>query len=238
MPYLVSGYPTLDSFIDLLRCAGGVADAIEVGVPFSDPMADGPVIQAAAKQALDNGVTLTWILAQLRAAGDLGAPTVLMSYVNPLLAYGFERVVAHAAQANVSGFIVPDLPFGESSTFRGLCQAHDMALIQLVTPVTPAARLARLCAASTGFVYAVTLTGITGATALPDTLCAYLDKVRSLSEVPVCAGFGIRDASDIHTLTGHAEGAIIGTRVVEAIRDGEDLGSYLRGLRPPNSLKG
>lgn len=231
MPYLVSGYPTRAGFSDLLRQAGAVADAIEVGVPFSDPMADGPVIQVASRQALDNGVNLTWILDQLRKAGDVGAPTVLMSYVNPLLAYGLDRVVEDASEAGASGFIVPDLPFAESGAFREACASHEMALIQLVTPVTPADRLAKLCAASTGFVYAVTIAGITGATSLPAELMGYLDRVRAVSPVPVCAGFGIRTARDMERLRGHADGAIVGTRVIEAIRDGEDLGEVLRGLR-------
>ncbi|MEZ4319281.1 MAG: tryptophan synthase subunit alpha [Myxococcota bacterium] len=230
MPYLTAGYPEREGFSDLVARVGAVADAIEIGVPFTDPMADGTTIQETSRAALEAGVTLPWILETLKQT-ETPAACVLMSYFNPLLAYGLERLVDDAAEARVCGFIVPDLPLEEAGPFRELCAAKGLALIQLVTPVTGPERLKRVCAASSGFVYAVTVTGVTGTSADPAALAAYLTKLRSVTSLPVCAGFGIRSRADVERLEGVAHGAIVGTAMLNALRDGVDPVRFLESLR-------
>lgn len=231
MPYVTSGWPSREGFADLLIALGEVADAIEVGVPFSDPMADGPVIQKTSREAIASGVTLTWILEVLRAHRDaIGCPRVLMSYLNPLLAYGVDRLVADAAAAGVSGFIVPDLPLEEAAAFDAACAGHGLARIPLVTPVTPEDRLRQLTSGEGGFVYAVTVTGITGGDLTPEAIHGYLDRVRRVSGKPVCAGFGIRTAAHVAALAGHADGCIVGTAFLQALGEGHDPQAFVRGL--------
>jgi len=229
MPYITSGFPSMEGYIELLEATGRVADAIEVGVPFSDPMADGPTIQRSSRLALEAGVTLPWILESLKAA-DVQAPMALMSYLNPLLQYGMERLMREAADAGVSGFIIPDLPFEEGARWRDAAEDAGLGVIQLVTPVTSAARLRMLCEASRGFVYAVTITGITGAKELPAGLADYLTSVASCSQAPVCAGFGIRSAADIDRLVGHCDGAVIGSAYIEAVEQGIAPAEFVAGL--------
>jgi tryptophan synthase alpha chain len=209
---------------------------VEIGVPFTDPMADGMTIQRSSREALRQGVTLQWILDELTAMPRLPAPLLLMSYLNPLLAYGFERLAAACAAAGVCGFIVPDLPLDESAALRAALEPPGLALVQMVTPVTPPARLASLCAASQGFVYAVTMTGTTGkSTAMPAELPAYLARVRAASTVPVCAGFGIRSREQVERLRGAVDGVIIGSALVEVLERGESPQAWLAALRhnPP-----
>ena len=231
--YLTAGFPQRERFRAQLRALGEVADVLEVGVPFTDPMADGVTIQRASLAALAQGVSVAWILAELEACGELGVPLLLMSYLNPLLAFGVERLAERAAAAHVAGFIVPDLPLDESSTLRGALAAQQLALVQMVTPVTPVERLTQLCAASEGFVYAVTMTGTTGKNvAVPDEVLAYLDRVRSLAPLPVCAGFGIRSPEQVERLRGHVDGVVIGSALIERLERGEDPAAWLRALRP------
>lgn len=230
MPYLTAGYPDMDGFSELLHRVGQVADAIELGVPFTDPMADGATIQQTSRVALEAGVTLPWILETARNT-EIDAAVVLMSYFNPLLAYGLERLVADAADAGISGFIVPDLPLEEGGPFRELCEARGLALVQLVTPVTEPTRLKRVCDASAGFVYAVTVTGVTGTAADPEALSKYLAGLRQVTDLPVCAGFGIATRADVERLVGQASGAIVGTAMLNALRDGVDAVEFLQGLR-------
>jgi tryptophan synthase alpha chain len=210
---------------------------VEIGVPFTDPMADGMTIQRSSREALRQGVSLRWVLEELAAMtrdGVLpGAPLVLMSYLNPLLAFGLEELAAASVKAGVCGFIVPDLPFDESADFRAALDPQGLALIQMVTPVTQPARLAKLCEATQGFVYAVTMTGTTGRTAaVPAEVTQYLDEVRRISKLPVCAGFGIRSREQVEQLRGHVAGVIVGSALVEVMENGQDAGSFLKSLRP------
>jgi len=202
-------------------------------VPFTDPMADGMTIQRASHAALQAGVTLKWILAQLTETSSRAtSPILLMSYLNPLLAFGLNNLPKAAARAGVSGFIVPDLPYEESGELRAALSVHGLALVQMVTPVTPVARLKQLCTASEGFVYAVTMTGTTGKTvAVPDEVIGYLDEVRGVSLLPVCAGFGIRGRAHVERLRGHVDGVIVGSALVEVLERGEDPALFLRELR-------
>jgi tryptophan synthase alpha chain len=232
--YLTAGFPQRATFRAQLRALAAVADVVEIGVPFTDPMADGVTIQRASLAALAQGVSLKWILAELESLGEVRAPLLLMSYLNPLLAFGVERLVPAAARAGVAGFIVPDLPLDESSALHAALAAEQLALVQMVTPVTPAARLAQLCAASQGFVYAVTMTGTTGRNvAVPDEVLAYLDRVRAAAPIPVCAGFGIRSREQVARLTGHVDGVVVGSALIEVLERGEDPAAWLRTLRRP-----
>ncbi len=191
--FMTAGFPRVNEFAEHLRAVASVADVVEIGVPFTDPMADGMTIQRSSQAALKQGVSLKWILAELAAMQRPEAPLVLMSYLNPLLQYGYARLAQDAAAAGVCGFIVPDLPFDEGDEFRAALAEQGVALVQMVTPVTTPERLARVCAASEGFVYAVTMTGTTGkSVAVPEAVIEYLARVRAASPVPVCAGLGIR----------------------------------------------
>jgi tryptophan synthase alpha chain len=234
VPFITAGYPEPTEFIDTLRAVAAVGDVVEIGIPFSDPMADGMTIQRSSFVALQKGVSLEWIFRQLDSAGgQIDAPLVMMSYLNPLLAFGYEKLAKRAAATGVCAFIVPDLPFEECAEIREALEAEGVGLIQLVTPATPDARLAMLAAASKGFLYAVTITGITGGgTGLPPGLADYLDKVTATSSLPVCAGFGIREAADVANVGQHAAGAIVGSALVEVLENGGDPASYLQSLRP------
>lgn len=230
--YLTAGYPRRERFREDLRALASAAEVIEVGVPFTDPMADGVTIQRASRSALAQGVSLRWILAELEALGPIGAPLLLMSYLNPLLAFGLERLAEGASRAGVSGFIVPDLPFEESAELRSALSTRQIALVQMVTPVTGRERLGQLAAASEGFVYAVTMTGTTGKNiAVPDEVLEYLDSVRAVSPIPVCAGFGIRTLAQVERLGGHVDGVVVGSALVEVLERGEDPAAWLRALR-------
>jgi tryptophan synthase alpha chain len=209
------------------------ADVVEIGVPFSDPMADGVTIQRSSEQALRAGVTLGWILDELGALPPLSTPLLLMSYMNPLLAYGLAALAERAARVGVCGFIVPDLPFDESDEMRAALAPHGLALVQMVTPVTPPERLAKVAAASQGFVYAVTMTGTTGnSVAAPRDIAEYLERVRAAASVPVCAGFGIRAREQVEALRGMADGVIVGSALVEVLERGESPQQWLATLRP------
>jgi tryptophan synthase alpha chain len=214
-----------------LKAVATTGDVVEIGIPFSDPMADGMTIQRSSFEALKKGVSLAWIFDELGNAGDFDVPLVMMSYLNPLLAFGYDKLAERALETGVCGFIVPDLPFEESDEIRSALEAQGLGLIQLVTPATPDGRLRMLCDASRGFVYAVTITGITGGdVGLPNDLASYLDKVSGTSNTPVCAGFGIREAADVAAVGKHAAGAIVGSALVEVLERGEDPTAFLKSL--------
>ena len=231
VPFITAGYPDPATFGASLQAIAEVGDVVELGVPFSDPMADGMTIQRSSFAAIENGVTLTWIFDQLDPIQDsVDAPLIMMSYLNPLLAFGYARLASRARETGVCAFIVPDLPYEESAEISAALDAQGVGLIQLVTPATPADRLKLLAGASRGFLYAVTVTGITGSS-LPPDLAVYLDQVSAVSSIPVCAGFGIRTAEDVRNVGKHAAGAIVGSALVEVLERGEDPAAYLRQLR-------
>jgi len=232
VPFITAGYPDPKTFVETLAAIGNVGDVVEIGVPFSDPMADGLTIQRSSHAAIQNGVSLKWIFEQLDSAvGKIDAPLVLMSYINPLMAFGYENLAARSLDTGVCAFIVPDLPLEESDELRAALEAKGIGLIQLVTPATPDDRIEKLAAASRGFLYAVTITGITGGSSVAGAeLSAYLDKVTAVSKVPVCAGFGIREAADVATVGKHAAGAIVGSALVEVLERNEDAAAFLQSL--------
>jgi tryptophan synthase alpha chain len=230
--FLTAGHPRKETFRDTLRALASGADVVEIGVPFTDPMADGVTIQRSSHTALAQGVTLRWILSELTAMPKVDAPLLLMSYLNPLLAFGLEQLTSAAARANVAGFIVPDLPFDESDDLRAALDAEGLALVQMVTPVTSPERLKQACESSQGFVYAVTMTGTTGKNvAVPADVLGYLDRVRAASKLPVCAGFGIRSREQVERLAGHVDGAVVGSALVEVLERNEDPAAFLATLR-------
>jgi tryptophan synthase alpha chain len=230
--FLTAGFPAREDFKRNLAEVASVCDVVEIGVPFSDPMADGSTIQRASFAALGNGVTLRWILDELAACSERSVPLLLMSYLNPLLAFGLSRLPSAAAAAGVSGFIVPDLPFEESGDLKAALDREGLALVQMVTPVTPPARLEMLCGSAQGFVYAVTMTGTTGKSAeVPDSVLEYMDRVKRCSRVPVCAGFGIRSRAQVERFASHVDGVVVGSALVEALERGGDVRAFLRSLR-------
>lgn len=229
--FMTAGYPSKEKFREHLAAVAAGADVVEIGVPFTDPMADGVTIQRSSREALAQGVSLRWILGEL-AQSPPATPLLLMSYLNPLLSYGFDALAAAALRAGVCGFIVPDLPLEESAALRAALDKHGLALVQMVTPVTPADRIEQLCAVSQGFVYAVTMTGTTGkSVAVPAEMLAYLQGVRAAAKVPVCAGFGIRGREQVERLRGHVDGVIIGSALVELLERGEAPQPWLAALR-------
>jgi tryptophan synthase alpha chain len=233
--YVTAGFPRRETFLQTLTAVADASDVLEIGVPFTDPMADGTTIQRSSRAALAQGVSLRWILAELSGPRPkTRAPLVLMSYLNPLLAYGLDRLPDDAARAGIEGFIVPDLPFEECADVRDALAARGIALVQLVTPVTPIERIQMLSAASSGFIYAVTMTGTTGKNvALPPEALEYFARVKRVSPLPVCAGFGIRSREQIERLAPHVDGVVVASALVEVQERGGDAAEFLRGLRAP-----
>ncbi len=231
--YLTAGFPTRRHFLENLAAVAGGCDVVEIGVPFSDPMADGTTIQRASFAALADGVNLPWIIEQLKALRPRPHPPILlMSYMNPLLAYGWKSLPRAAAAAGVAGFIVPDLPYEESAEVREAFEQEGLALVQMVTPVTPLSRLEVLCRAAKGFVYAVTMTGTTGKSMeVPDEVLRYMDRVKRCSPVPVCAGFGIRSREHVARLAAHVDGVVVGSALVETLERGANVQAFLESLR-------
>ena len=231
--FMTAGFPDRAGFRGRLAAIASAADVVEIGIPFTDPMADGMTIQRASQVSLAGGFTLPWLLDEIgQMQPPPRAPLLLMSYLNPLLAYGLDRLPSAAARAGVAGFIIPDLPYEESAEMRAALDGHGLALVQMVTPVTPAARLQMLCAASQGFVYAVTMTGTTGkSVAVPDEVLAYMDRVRAVSPVPVCAGFGIRNREQVARMKGHVDGVVVGSALVEVLERREDPAAFIRSLQ-------
>jgi tryptophan synthase alpha chain len=231
--FLTAGFPTRRAFKANLAAVASVCDVVEIGVPFSDPMADGTTVQRASFVALKDGVTLAWILEELKSLNPRhSAPILLMSYLNPLLSFGLDELPRAAAEAGVAGFIVPDLPFEERDDLKRALDAQGLALVQMVTPVTPPERLAMLCREAKGFVYAVTMTGTTGKSAeVPPDVLEYMDRVKRCSSVPVCAGFGIRSHAQVKLFAGHVDGVVVGSALVESLERGEDVAAFLSSLR-------
>lgn len=218
MPYLMIGYPERDSVLELAPALEAVgADLFELGIPFSDPLADGATVQRAGERALANGITFADCLAtvaQLREHG-LQAPLLLMGYYNPLLQYGIERACAELAAAGGDGWIVPDLPPEEAGELRAACTRHELDMIMFVAPTTPDERIAEVAALASGFIYCVALTGTTGARReLWSGLGDFLARVRRLTDTPLVVGFGISTPAHVAEVATMADGAIVASALV------------------------
>jgi tryptophan synthase alpha chain len=226
MPYLMGGFPDLDASVAIgLACADNGADLVELGVPFSDPLADGPVIHAAGTRALAAGANLHGILEVARQIAER-IPVVLMCYANPILARGLERFTHDLAEAGASGLIVPDLPLEEADAVRDACDAAGLALVPLIAPTTPADRVAAIVGRARGFVYTVSVTGTTGERAAVDgSLASVLDHAKAHSPVPVAVGFGISTPEHAAAAAAAgADGVIVGSRLVRAAAEAADAG--------------
>ena len=221
MPYLMGGFPDLEASRAVGEaCADAGADLVELGVPFSDPLADGPVIHAAATEALAAGATLGGVLGVCESLAAR-LPVVLMVYANVVLHGGGEAFARRAVEAGASGLIVPDLPHDEATELRAACDAAGLALVPLVAPTTPPERLGAIGRDARGFVYTVSLTGTTGERSdLPPELEETVARVRQSSEVPVAVGFGISTGEHARRVAAIADGVIVGSRVVRAAGEG------------------
>ncbi len=226
MPYLTMGYPQLDSALELVPTLVAVgADLVELGVPFSDPLADGATIQAAAQQALANGMSLSLCLEQ---AGDLrkkglSVPFVLMGYYNPIYQMGLERFAQCAAAAGIDGLIVPDLPPEESEPLHSVLRRQGIALIFLLAPTEDDERIQLVARRTDGFLYLVSLSGVTGARdELPVDLEAFVERARAATDLPLAVGFGISTPGHSAQVARIADGAIVGSALVKAIGTSED----------------
>ena len=232
VPYITAGYPTLDASRALLAgLADAGADVVEVGVPFSDPMADGPVIQASSQRALEQGMTLDGALAMVSAA-KLDIPVVLFSYLNPLLAAGPD-VLERAAGAGVHGILITDLPLGADSARESWLGSGPLDFVRLVAPTTPSARMADIARHGSGFVYLISRMGVTGARSdLPPDLPATVARLRGATALPICVGFGISRPEQAAAVARMADGVVVGSAIVRAAGESVDAAlGLVRELR-------
>ncbi|MCK9517496.1 MAG: tryptophan synthase subunit alpha [Dehalococcoidia bacterium] len=234
MPYVTAGYPSPAEAVDiLLALEAGGADVIELGIPFTDPMADGATIQHANEVALSQGVTVRQcfqFVADARARG-LQAPVLFMGYYNPILALGEQHVAELAAASGVDGFIIVDLPPEEADSFLAACRGHDLSFVPLVAPTTSDERIERLASVADAFLYCVSVTGTTGQRAdLPEGLPAFLDRVRKHAELPLAVGFGISTREHVERVGRIADAAVVGSAIIAAI-DAAAPGMAAQGVR-------
>ena len=237
--FITAGFPdikTTEAVIDTLIDSG--IDALELGVPFSDPIADGPTIQYASQKALEKNITLKKILAWVKKKrARIPVPLLLMGYLNPFYQYGMEKFM-HSAHTIVDGVIIPDLSLEESEVYRGMFRKNNIKIIQLITPVSPAWRMRKIIRAGEGFLYAVSTTGVTGArTDLPQGTVPFLRTVRALTSLPIAVGIGISHPRQIKKIRSIVDGIIVGSAYIKLIRDykGKNLlrkiADYTRTLR-------
>jgi tryptophan synthase alpha chain len=231
MPYLMGGFPSLEESLEVGRIYAKYADLVEVGVPFSDPLADGPAIQAAGQRALAAGATLERVLDEVAAPLSASVPVVLMCYANPIFARGFERVADALATHGVAGLIVPDMPAAEAADLRAACDEQGVALIPLVAPTTPPEALREIGSSARGFVYVVSVAGVTGERSeLPPELRAVVEQVRAGASVPAAVGFGIGTPGQAAAVGEIADGVIIGSRLVREVAEAPSLEQGLAGV--------
>jgi len=230
--YIMAGHPNKKRSLEVAKklATSGIA-ALEIGIPFSDPLADGPVIQKAGQTALEHGMTVGASLELAAAVAGEGVPIVLMTYINPILSHDPRRFAAEAAQAGVAGVIVPDLPLEESEPVAGWLRSASLDTIFMVAPTTSKERMATICERSSGFVYCVTVTGITGARSeLPGGMKELLGEVKKHTSLPVAAGFGISRPEHMKSLRGNADAAVVGSAIVAEIDAGGDALALVKGL--------
>jgi len=243
IPYFTAGDPSLAVTRALLReAARRGADVIELGIPFSDPLADGPVIQRASQRALATGVTLPQILELVREArGEVPVPIVLLTYYNPIHAFGLKAFAHAAVEAGVDGVIIADLPPEEAGPFAIEARAAGLDLVHLVAPTSPPERMRLIARRSRGFIYVVSLTGVTGARAtLPADLIEHLRQLRTVTTKPICVGFGISTPEQVAAVAAYADGVIVGSAIVSLVEAhaGSDrlvpeVGAFIAALKAP-----
>ncbi len=237
IPYLTVGYPTVKASVDLVQwLAANGADIIELGIPFSDPLADGATIQASSHRALLNGVTPQMCLdvaSSLRKSSTV--PLIFMTYFNPVLHYGLTSFCRNARAAGVDGLIVPDLPPEEGQEMQAACQDHELDLIYLLSPNSRPERIAFVAERSRGFIYLVSVTGVTGARKqLSSDLGAFVGRVREATDKPLCLGFGISSAEQAREAAAIVDGVIVGSRLIQLVDEdpsGEEFRAFFRDVR-------
>ncbi|MCZ2259084.1 tryptophan synthase subunit alpha [Sporosarcina sp. G11-34] len=224
VPYIMAGdggMQTLKTNIKFLQEIG--VTAIELGIPFSDPVADGPVIQEAGERALTHGVTLRSVIKELESIrAEITVPIVIMTYLNPILSYGIDAFIKDCVSSGVGGLIVPDLPLEESELLRDGLEGSGVALVPLVSLTSPPERIQKITEAGEGFIYAVTVNGITGVRdGFDDNLATHLQRLKAISPVPVLAGFGISTPQQVESIGELADGVIVGSAIVNALHNNE-----------------
>lgn len=226
LPYYPIGYPGYEESLAAIKTMAGLGvDGFEIGIPFSDPIADGPTIQAATQVALEQGTTVRRCLDAVRELRDAGLrqPMLMMGYANPLVAYGRDRFVRDAARAGADGLIVPDLPPEEAAMFAGSCEREGIALVFMLAPTSNDERIALVTRAASGFIYVVSLTGITGARReLPSNLKDFIARLRSRTDMPLVLGFGISTPEHAREVSQLTDGFIVGSALVRAGGEGVD----------------
>ena len=219
--YLTVGHPSITDTPSLVKAAiNGGADIIELGIPFSDPLAEGPTIQRSSAAALRLGVTPETCLETCATLRDDGVetPIILMGYYNPILAYGVESFITKAARAGVNGLIIVDLPPEEGEAVKNKCTENDLDLVMLLTPTSTNERIERISTQASGFIYCVSITGVTGArSSLPTTLPTLVQRIRERTDLPIAIGFGISQREHIQSLAKYADGAVVGSAIIDAI---------------------
>lgn len=234
IPYLPAGFPDLDAFWEaLVELDGAGADVIEIGVPFSDPVADGPTVEMAALECLERGVSLRWILRELpKHRAKIKAAIVLMGYLNPFLQYGLDKLAEDAAAAGVNGFIVPDVPLEESGPFKDAIGPKGMDFVYLVGLNTPANRLRAYAAQASGFVYLVSVMGVTGARdSLPTEITDKIAEVKDAFDVPLALGFGIKTPDQLAKFGQGPDAVVMGSGLIDHMRAGGAPAAFLAPWR-------
>lgn len=239
MPYFTLGYPTPQATLEVIEAlARSGADLIELGVPFSDPLADGPTIQHSTQIALDQGMSVRRCLEMVHAIRARGVriPLMLMGYINPLLAYGIDWYAASAQAAGADGLIIPDLPMEEADAVEAACREHGLALVYLLSPASTPERIAALAQRTSGFLYLVSLTGVTGARdQLSGGLAEFVASVRAVAKTPLAVGFGISTPEQARTVAALSDGVIIGSALINAVGKAEDpagaAARFISGIR-------
>lgn len=243
IPFITAGDPNPEVTVDLMHAlVEGGADAIELGVPFSDPMADGPVIQRASERALRHGVTLGNVIdmvAEFRR-GNSDTPVILMGYLNPIEVMGYERFADSCRSAGVDGTLVVDMPPEEAGDFADLLRSYDMDQVFLLAPTTSDVRIERICSTASGFIYYVSLKGVTGSNSLDlEDVAAHVARIRAHTELPVGVGFGIKDAAMAGKVAAFSDAVVVGSALVERlvacaedpVRMKREASDFMRDLR-------
>ncbi len=230
--FYTGGFPDMKSSMDNLQCiADSGADIIEVGIPFSDPVADGPVIQRASQISLQSGMTLPGLFQEI-GKRTWNVPLVMMSYLNPLMAYGSEKFFEDAARAGFSGLIVPDLSVTQSTEWRSRAGEAGIDMIFLAAPTSTDERLKAIVEASHGFIYCVSLAGTTGVRDnVSQDASVLIRRIRRFTNKPICVGFGVSRPEHVRLLKSDADGVIVGSRIIQAVEEGEDLAGLIQSLK-------
>ena len=240
VPYLTVGYPTVSSSYEIAHALlNSGADMLELGIPFSDPLADGPIIQMTSFKALENGVNIevAFEVARKLRIKNHESPLIFMGYFNPFLSYGIPEFMIKASSVGIDGIIIPDLPSEESKGLAKECEKHGIHLIPLLAPTSTEDRIASACATAGGFIYCVSLTGVTGAkNKMSQNVVSLVDDIRKHTELPVLVGFGISSKVDIQQIADFADGAIVGSALLDVITNADyntevaEASKFIKGL--------